>query len=366
MRIVAMITASAVAIRYTDTFQGQEVLIMVSTRRDFGRIALAAMPLARAFAAINSKFKGVQIGAITYSFGQMPATQIIPALVDIGIGEVELMSNHCEALAGAPAMPNFGRGRGPGGPPPEQQAGAQPPAGGPPAGRKGGGRAPLTPEQQEEMKKAQAAVAEWRGSASANTWKAVRKQFNDAGIEVAVLCYNMNDNMKDSDIEYGFSMAKGLGVKAMSTSTTLTMAKRIAPIADQHKILVGYHGHDQTNDPNQTATLESYATLMAYGKYNGVNLDIGHFTASGYDAVAFIKEHHDKITNLHVKDRKKDHGPNTEWGQGDTPIKDVLLLLAKEKYKFPANIELEYAVPEGSDRVKEVKKCLEFCKSALA
>ena len=216
------------------------------------------------------------------------------------------------------------------------------------------------------MKKAQAALADWRIKTNADTWKAVRKQFNDAGIELAVLCYNMNDNMKDSDIEYGFQMAKGLGVKAISTSTTLTMAKRIAPIADQHKLIVGYHGHDATNDPNQTATLESYATLMAYGKFNGINLDIGHFTAAGYDAVAFIKEHHDKITNLHLKDRKKDHGPNTIWGQGDTPIKDVLLLLAKEKYKFPANIELEYAIPEGSDRVKEVKKCLDYCKQILA
>ena len=152
----------------------------------------------------------------------------------------------------------------------------------------------------------------------------------------------MNDNMKDEDIEYGFSMAEGLGVQAISTSTTLTMAKRIAPIADRHKMLVGYHGHDATNDPNQTATLESYDTLMAYGKYSGVNLDIGHFTAANYDAVSFIKAHHAKITNLHVKDMKRDHGAYTPFGQGDTPMKGVLQLLKKEKYGFPANIELEY------------------------
>jgi sugar phosphate isomerase/epimerase len=171
--------------------------------------------------------------------------------------------------------------------------------------------------------------------------------------------------MKDEDIEYGFQMAKGLGVKGITTSTTLTMAKRIAPIADTHKLLVGYHGHDATNDPNQTATLESYATLMAYGKYNGVNLDIGHFTAANYDAVAFIKEHHAKITNLHLKDRKKDHGMNVPWGQGDTPIRDVLQLLKKEKYGFPANIELEYRIPEDSNVVVEMKKCLAYCKDAL-
>jgi len=183
-------------------------------------------------------------------------------------------------------------------------------------------------------------------------------------VAVALLCYNMQDSMKDEDIEYGFTMARDLGVKAITTSTTLTMAKRIAPVADRHKMMVGYHGHDATNDPNQTATLESYDTLMGYGKYNGINLDIGHFTAAGYDAVAFIRQHHDRITNIHLKDRKKNHGPNVPWGQGDTPIVQVLQLMRREKYPFPANIEYEY---QGeSDPVSEVSKCLAYCRQALA
>lgn len=225
----------------------------------------------------------------------------------------------------------------------------------------------LTPEQQAERQAAQEKLAQWRLSTSPNTWKGVTKKFNDAGVDVALLCYNMQDSMKDEDIEYGFSMAEGLGVKAITTSTTLTMAKRIAPVADKHKLMVGYHGHDATNDPNQTATLESYDTLMSYGKYNGINLDIGHFTAAGYDAVAFIKQHHDKITNLHVKDRKKDHGPNVAvWGTGDTPIRDVMQLMKREKYPFPANMELEYPIPPGSDIISEAKKCLAYVKSCLA
>lgn len=328
-----------------------------------GRIALASVPLARAFGEkrINSKFGGVQIGAITYSFNRIASPDpeaIIKAYVEIGLGEAELMSNHCEALAGAPPMPAFRRtGGGP------RPTGA--PAGAP-AGP-GGGRPQMTPEQIAERKAAQEKLAEWRTSVNEQTWKKVDKKFDDAGIELALLCYNMQDSMKDEDIEYGFQMARGLGVKGITTSTTLTMAKRIAPIADKHKMLVGYHGHDATNDSNQTATLESYQTLMAYGKYNGVNLDIGHFTAAGYDAVAFIKEHHNKITNLHIKDRKKDHGPNVAvWGTGDTPMKEVLQLLKKEKYPIPANLELEYPIPEGSDIIAEAKKCLAYVKSCLA
>jgi sugar phosphate isomerase/epimerase len=309
------------------------------------KIALVSVPLAKAFAAkrIDSKFGGVQIGAITYSFNSIASPDpeaIVRAFVEIGLGEAELMSNHCEALAGAPAMPAFGRS--------------------------GRGRAQPTPEQQAERQAAMDKLAQWRASTNAQTWGGVRKKFNDAGVDVALLCYNMQDSMKDPDIEYGFSMAQGLGVKGITTSTTLTMAKRIAPIADRHKLLVGYHGHDATNDPNQTATLESYDQLMAYGKYNGINLDIGHFTAAGYDAVAFIKQHHAKITNLHLKDRKKNHGPNVAvWGTGDTPMKEVLQLLKKEKYPIPGNLELEYPIPQGSDIIAEAKKCLAYVKSCL-
>jgi sugar phosphate isomerase/epimerase len=295
---------------------------MIYSRRDLVKIAIAALPAMRASGAakINSTFEGVRIGAITYSFNRLAAPNpqaIIDAYVEIGIGEAELMSNHCEALAGAPGR-----------------------------------------QAREELR-------QWRAGTGPDTWKGVRKKFNDAGVEVTLLCYNMNDNMKLEDIEYGFAMAEGLGVKAMTTSTTLSMAKRVAPVADSHKMLVGYHGHDATNDPNQTATLESYDTLMAYGKYNGVNLDIGHFTAANYDAVAFIKAHHAKITNLHVKDMKKDHGTYTPFGQGDTPIRGVLQLLKKEKYGFPGNLELEYKIPEDSTLIAEMKKCLAYCRECL-
>ena len=323
---------------------------MKPTRRDLGKLTLASAFASRAFSApkIDSKFNGVQIGAITYSFYRIASPDpeaIIRAYTEIGFGEAELMSNHCEALAGAPPAPPFRPGPRPA----------------------GGARPQMTPEQIAERDAVRAKLTEWRGTTKPATWKAVAKKFNDAGIDLALLCYNMQDSMSDADIEYGFAMAKALGVKGMTTSTTLTMAKRIAPIAEHHKLLVGYHGHDATNDPNQTATLESYATLMAYGKYNGVNLDIGHFTAAGYDAVEFIQKHHAKITNLHIKDRKKDHGPNVAvWGTGDTPIKDVLQLLKKEKYPIPANLELEYPIPADSDIIAEAKKCLAYVKSCLA
>ena len=332
---------------------------MTFTRRDLGKMAVASTPLASAFGAINSKIDGVQIGAITYSFGGMALDDIVKTYVDIGLGEMELMFTHAETAAGAPTPAPNPQRKGP----PRPAGGAAPGARPMPTARP-----PMTEEQIAAARQQPNAVAlrEWRMSVPMEKFADIRKKINGTGIDIAILCFNMGEAITDEEMDYAFRMAKALGAKAISTSTRMTVAKRVAPIAEKHKMIIGFHGHDNNADPNETGSLESYAQALSYGKYNGVNLDIGHFTSADYDAIAFIKEHHARITNLHVKDRKKDHGPNTIWGEGDTPIKAVLQLMKKEKYPFPANIELEYAIPEGSDRVAEVKKCFAYCKQALA
>ena len=330
---------------------------MDRSRREFGKLTLTALPaswvLARvplsAFAAIDSKIKGVQIGAITYSFRTIPnADDIIKAYQTIGIGEMELMSNHAEALAGAPPGP--GRAGGPGG-----RGGGAP----------GGGRAAVTPEQQAARDAAIKALHDWRMAASAATFSPVRKKIADAGIDLRLLCYNMNvRTTPDDEIEYAFKMAEWLGVKAITTSTQVSMAKRLAPFSDKHKMLVGFHGHANTTDPDEVAKPESFTAVMAASKYHAANMDIGHYTEAGYDPIPFIQQHHARITNLHLKDKKKatNGGGNTPWGQGDTAIKDVLKLLQKNKWDIPANVEFEY----DGDPLVEIPKCLQYCKDALA
>jgi sugar phosphate isomerase/epimerase len=345
---------------------------MLYTRRDVGKIALASLPVARALAAPNSKINGVEIGAITYSFRSIRDTDaILKAYVDIGLSVCELMSGDAERVAGPPA-PQGGGGGGAGRAP--GQAAAAP--GGGQAGRKGGGggggqqkrepRPPMTDEQIAQARERGQEMLAWRKSVSMDKYRALGKKFRDAGVDIRILCYNMNQAIADDEIEYAFQMAKALGARAISSTTQVTVSKRIAPFAEKHKMMIGYHGHDAVWDPNEFATPESFATAMSYSKYNGINLDIGHFTAANYDPVPFLKQHHARITNLHLKDRKKDHGPNVPWGQGDTPLKAVLQLLKKEKYSIPGNIEMEYPVPEGSTLNAEMGKCLQFAREALA
>ena len=97
-------------------------------------------------------------------------------------------------------------------------------------------------------------------------------------------------------------------------------------------------------------------------EYICINLDIGHFTAANFDAVDYLTKHHSRIVTLHLKDRKRNQGDNVPFGEGDTPIKQVLALLRDKKWAIPANIEYEY---KGKDTIEEMKKCYAYCRKAL-
>jgi hypothetical protein len=154
------------------------------------------------------------------------------------------------------------------------------------------------------------------------------------------------------------------GAEIITASTTLDVAPRIKPFAEQHRMVVAMHGHSNLTDPNEFATPDSFAAAMKMSRFFKVNLDIGHFTAANFDAVAYIREHHADITNLHLKDRKRNQGATTVWGEGDAPIRDVLQLLKKERWPIRAYIEYEYA-GTGSP-VDEVKRCDAYARQALA
>jgi sugar phosphate isomerase/epimerase len=280
------------------------------SRREFSRLALAGLPAAAAFARIDSKVHGVQLGVQSYSFRDRSLDDAIKAMVEAGLGECELYAGHVEP------------------------------------------------------KKSKADLHKWRSTVSLDVFRQVRKKFDDAGIQLFAYNYSFRDDYSDEEIARGFEMAKALGVGIITASSTLSVVDRVDREAQKARIKVGFHGHDNTRDPNEFSTPESFEKAMAgRSEYININLDIGHFTAAGFDPVDFINQHHERIVTLHIKDRKKNHGDNMPFGQGETPIKPVLQLLEKKKYRIPANIEYEY---DGGDAVAEVKKCLEYCKAALA
>ena len=284
------------------------------SRRDIGRLALGSWPLARAFGKLDSHVSGVLIGAQSYSFRDRSLDAAIQGFIDVGLSECELSMGHVE--------PAFPRG----------------------------------PEGREGLRK-------WRLSVPLDEIRKVRQKFDQAGIELSAYAYNIRDDFTDQEIARGFEMAQALGVAVMTTSATVSVTPRIATQAEKYKITVGMHGHSNVKDPNEFAKPESFIEAMKLSKYIAVNLDIGHFWAAGYEPAPFIEQHHERIVTLHIKDRGKNQGKNMPFGEGDTPIKEVLELLKRRKYPIPANIEYEY---EGGDTVAEVRKCYDYCRRALA
>ena len=328
---------------------------MNHTRRDLGKLALGGLTAARLMAKPNSKFGGVQVGInVPYSFRGMPgsADDILQYMTQLNLSAAELRLQPVEAFLGAPGYTAAARGPAP----------AAPPA---PA-KKGGGRAPLTPEQEAARRAAAEELQKWRLSRSMDPFKTFRKKYEDAGVLIEIVKFDGIDSMADEVVDYCFQVAKALGGKAISCEIPVSRTKRLGAFADKHKMMVGYHGHANITNPEAFGRVESWETAFSFAKYNGANLDIGHFMAGNSTSpVPFLKKYHDRITHIHLKDRKKDNGPNVPWGQGDTPVAEVLRLMQKERYHFQATIEFEYATPPGSDVLTEIAKCVGFCKDAL-
>jgi sugar phosphate isomerase/epimerase len=323
--------------------------MMNLTRREFGKLALSAVPAASQLAdplttyaqthKPNSLINGVQLGTITYSYRSMPdqgAEATLRYVVDSGINAIELMNGPAESFADAPAAGRGGGGR-------------------------GRGQVP-TPEQQAAQRAAAEQLKQWRTSVSMDRFKALRKMYNDAGVSIYAWKV-LTPEMSDEEFEYVFDVAEAFGC----THTTLELPtepaqlKRIGHFAEKRKIYAAYHTHTQ-------ATMTSFDQAFALSKANMSNIDLGHYVAgTGESPVPFLRKFHDRIASVHLKDRTTPaHGAkNLPWGTGDTPLREILQVMKRERYTFPASIELEYDVPQGSDAVKEVARCLAFCNEAL-
>ena len=289
------------------------------TRREFATLAMTGLAWPCVAAQTRGgAINGVRIGAQTYSFraltrppGGDMVDVLLSAMSECGIRECELWSPQIEP-AGVP---------------------------------------------REEVRK-------WRVETPLEHFRGIRKKFDGAGILLRAFNYSFNDSFSDEEINRGFEIARALAAEFITASSTVSAAKRVAPFAERHKMVVAMHNHSNIKDPNEFATPESFAAAMQLSRLFKVNLDVGHFTAANFDAVAYIREHHASITNLHIKDRRRNQGDNMPWGQGESPIRDVLQLLKREKWPIAAYLEYEYK--GAGSPVEEVKKGLDFVRQALA
>ncbi len=350
---------------------------MAITRREFGRVALAGVPaigvtLRGSIAAAGmqapapmSRWAGVQVGLnVPYSLGignNAAAEDVLTRLVELGVGSVELRAQPVEHFLGSPTVRaaaeaakarEAARAAGQAAPTPQQMA----------QGGLGGART-QTPEQIEAARTQKAAVRTWRLGSSSGQVKQLRQMYEKAGVLIDVLKVDDLYTVSDEELDYFFQMARDLGARAISAELPQARSetKRIGAFADRHKVYAAYHHHAQ-------GTAALYEEIFTEARYNGANVDIGHWTATHNESpLPFIARHADRIPHIHVKDRKfgSNGGQNVPFGQGDTPVRETLQAIRDRKWDIRPIVEFEYRVPEGSTRAAEIRKSFDYCRESL-
>jgi sugar phosphate isomerase/epimerase len=307
----------------------------------------------------NSNFGGVQIGTITYSWRDLPGgvENIIKYCKETGISSIELMSGDVEEYLGAAKNPMMGMF----GPPPAPPKAAP---GAPAAPPKPFKMPEFTAEQKAAIAKYEKDMKAWRLALPMSKFDDVRKMFDAEGISIHIVKFSPA-RWSDEEIDYAFKAAKALGAKGVSEELGMEAVKKMAPFAEKNGLYAIFHTHMQFATPGF-----SYDPFIAVSPAIRFNFDSGHFFGStGLHPNTIIEKYHDHIVSIHVKDKT---GPKTDpantnqvWGQGETPVEDILLLIKKNGWPIFCDVELEYDVKPWSNSVKEVKTCVHYARQIL-
>ncbi len=291
------------------------------SRRTFGQLLVAGLPLLMATGAAlpayarlkNQRLRGVKYGVMSFSFFMdMPKSgdagrvdNLIRAMTSLGLDDLEIMADDMTPASLGSMWP----------PPNRLTRWCSWAFGG---------------------KSVQDGMRRWWAETAVSHFEGVRRKFNDAGINID--CFKGTDWVTDEELNRNFLIAKALGARYLGCPPGLPLIQRMARAAETHNFPIYVHNEDQTEDYLLAA--------MAVSPIVRINFDTGNYTAAGgTNHLAFIEAYHDRISHLHLKDTKRD-GTCVLFGQGDTPVKEILWLLRDKQYDIGAFVENEIGFRE--------------------
>jgi sugar phosphate isomerase/epimerase len=306
--------------------------MMILTRRYFNTLAVAAIPSLcglnlMAMAAVakpNSHINGVWIGLQPFCYHDLPMTAqnrpiLIQRMVQNGLSVVELHATWVEPLFTGPGV---------------------------------------SPAEAREK------LRNWRLATPAEFYHKVKREFDDAGITIFTYYTNITDSHTDAEIDAIFEAAKALGAKGVIGSYGLAVAHRLASFPGRHGMFTGLHNHDNLSDPDSFSNEESFEKGLAISPDFKATLDVRHYTAANGDCLGFLERHHDRVSSVHLGDRRKNNGRSTPFGQGDAPIIEILRMIRDNQWPIIALLEFEHGTLRTG--VEEVQVEFDYCKRALA
>ena len=221
------------------------------------------------------------------------------------------------------------------------------------------------------VEEAREKLREWRVTVSPDYYQSIRDEFDQAGVSIFTYYVNMDVSYQNNFIDYTdeevdatFKAAKILGAKGCVGSQGLSATKRLAPFPGKYDMFMSVHNHSNLSDPDAINTEESFLKAFAFSPDITATFDTRHYTAANGDCLAFIQKHHERIRNIHLGDRRKNQGRSAPFGEGDTPIIEILRMVKDNQWPITVMLEFEHGTIRTS--VKEVQLMLEYCKRALA
>ena len=304
------------------------------SRRDIGKLVLAGVPalagLPSAFAqgkpftkANRSYLQGIQFGLQPFCYHDLPMTTenrptLVKRLVQNGMGVVELHAVWCEPRFDTPGV---------------------------------------------SAKEARDKIRDWRINTRADYFRKIKKEFDDAGITIASYWTNVNETHTDAEIDAIFRAAKTLGCEGVTGSYGIEISRRLVPFPEKHGLYVGLHNHDNLSDPDAYSNEASFMKGLALSPHFKAILDVRHFTAGNGDCVGFLERHHDRMCSVHLGDRRRNNGRSAPFGEGDSPLIEILQLLRENQWPLITLLEFEHGTLRTG--VEEVKLMFDYCKRAI-
>jgi sugar phosphate isomerase/epimerase len=304
---------------------------MQLTRRDFGKAVAVGAPALSAglraqspVPANRSLIQGVQFGLQPFCYHDLAMTRetrptLIKRLVQNGMGMVELHATWVEPRFITPGV--------------------------------------SATEAREKLR-------DWRLSAPPDYYRAIKKEFDEAGITIFTYYVTFNDTFTDAEVNAIFAAAKTLGARGCVGSQGLRVSQRMAAFPGRHGMFLGLHNHDNLSDPDALNTEASFVKGLAFSPDVKATLDVRHFTAANGDCLGFIERHHDRMSSVHLGDRRRNNGRSTPFGEGDAPIIEILRLIRDNAWPLVVLLEFEHGTLRP--QVDEVQLMFDYCKRALA
>jgi sugar phosphate isomerase/epimerase len=270
-------------------------------RQGIGRSAAEARVPGSPWSGPSSRFGGLQIGCMTWSFRDRPLPEALNDIVNIGFSSVELWSGHLDPF-----------------------------------------------------KTSDSEIRAWRKRFAAAGVR-VTSCFVDFENKAT-------DQQIERNFEAGRLL--GAGVLSSNVAKSLVprvdkACQKFKMYVGLHNEVYGRPEPDQVQFP-----ADYDEVFRKSSHWIAATIDLGHLYAAGYDPVEFIRKYQHRIVSVHLKDENRvlPHYTDYPFGKGPTPLIACLHTLQQVHFKRSANIE--WGV-ENMDPVQGVRDAFAYVRRAL-